>query len=85
MRTRYHAHSRGRSQGGAAGGGAGGEEMSELSEMALRVRALEAILTEKGDVDALALDRIVQTCETRIGPQSWRRRSFQPATDAPVG
>ncbi len=41
---------------------------SELSEMQLRVRALETVLTEKGYVDPAALDRIVEAYETRIGP-----------------
>jgi nitrile hydratase len=41
---------------------------SELSEMQLRVRALESILTDKGYVDPAALDRIVEAYETRIGP-----------------
>ena len=42
---------------------------SELGEMQLRVRALETILTEKGYVDPAALDRIVETFETKIGPR----------------
>jgi nitrile hydratase len=41
---------------------------SELSEMQLRVRALETILTEKGYVDPKALDFIIDAYETRIGP-----------------
>ena len=41
---------------------------SELSEMQLRVRALESILTEKGYVDPKALDLIVDAYETKIGP-----------------
>jgi nitrile hydratase len=41
---------------------------SELSEMQLRVRALETILTEKGYVDSKALDVIIDAYETRIGP-----------------
>ena len=41
---------------------------SELSEMQLRVHALETILTEKGYVDPAALDQIVENVETRIGP-----------------
>src|SRR4051794_31924784 len=41
---------------------------SELSDVQLRVRALETILTEKGYVDPAALDQIVETAETRIGP-----------------
>ncbi len=41
---------------------------SELSEMDARVRALETILTEKGYVDPQALDQIVETFETKVGP-----------------
>ncbi len=41
---------------------------SELSEMDVRVRALETILTEKGYVDPVALDRIIENVETKIGP-----------------
>src|SRR5262249_21355925 len=41
---------------------------SELTEMQLRVRALETILTEKGYVDPKALDYIIDTFETKIGP-----------------
>jgi nitrile hydratase subunit alpha len=41
---------------------------AELSEMDVRVRALETILTEKGYVDPAALDKIVENVETRIGP-----------------
>jgi nitrile hydratase len=45
-------------------------EGSELSPVALRVRALESILTEKGLVDPAALDLIVETYESRIGPRN---------------
>jgi nitrile hydratase subunit alpha len=41
---------------------------SELSDIQLRVRALETILTEKGYVDPAALDQIVENVETKIGP-----------------
>src|SRR6266481_5827651 len=41
---------------------------SELSEMQLRVKALETILSEKGYVDPAALDQIVENIETKIGP-----------------
>src|SRR6516165_303847 len=41
---------------------------SEVSEMQLRVHALETILTEKGYVDPAALDQTVENFETRIGP-----------------
>ena len=46
---------------------------SELSEMQLRVRALDTILTEKGYVDPAALDAIVETYETKIGPRNGAR------------
>lgn len=43
---------------------------SELSPIELRVRALETILTQKGYVDPAALDAIVETYETKIGPKN---------------
>lgn len=45
-------------------------EGSELSETALRVRALESLLTEKGYIDPAALDKIVDTYENRVGPRN---------------
>ena len=41
---------------------------SELSEMQLRVRAIETVLTEKGYIDPSALDAIVEAYETKVGP-----------------
>jgi nitrile hydratase len=68
---------------------------SELSEMQLRVKALETILTEKGYVDAATLDQIVENVETKIGPhigarivaRAWadpefKRRLLADATEA---
>jgi nitrile hydratase len=46
---------------------------SELSEVAARVRALETLLTEKGYIDPAALDAIVETYETKIGPRNGAR------------
>src|ERR1700682_4509261 len=43
---------------------------SELSDIQLRVRALETILTEKGYVDPAALDLMVEAYETKIGPKT---------------
>ncbi len=43
---------------------------SELSETELRVRALETILTEKGYVDLAALDLLIETYETKVGPRN---------------
>jgi len=48
--------------------GHGHEEASELSETELRVRAIQTILVEKGYTDPAALDAIVETYETKIGP-----------------
>ncbi|WP_299354724.1 nitrile hydratase subunit alpha [uncultured Shimia sp.] len=39
-------------------------------EPALRVRALETILTEKGLIDPAALDEIIETYQHKIGPQN---------------
>ncbi|MXP62424.1 nitrile hydratase subunit alpha [Roseomonas sp. M0104] len=46
---------------------------SELSDTALRVRALESVLVEKGYVEPDALDAIIETYETRIGPRNGAR------------
>lgn len=43
---------------------------SELSEMELRVRALETLLVDKGYVDQTALDVLIETYEKRIGPHN---------------
>ncbi|HEY2919058.1 MAG TPA: nitrile hydratase subunit alpha [Candidatus Binatia bacterium] len=58
---------------------------SDLSEMELRVRALETILAEKGYVETAALDRIVELYENKIGPhigaqviaKAWSDPSFR--------
>lgn len=38
--------------------------------MQARVRALETLLTEKGLIDPAAIDAIVQTYETKVGPRN---------------
>ena len=71
------------------------DDHSEMSEVALRVRALETLLTRKGLVDPAALDAIIETYETRIGPRNgaavvarawsdtaFRARLMQDATSA---
>lgn len=63
--------------------------------MDARVRALETILTEKGYVDPAALDLLIETYETKVGPhngaqvvaKSWtdpayRQRLLEDATKA---
>jgi nitrile hydratase len=46
-----------------------GHDHSELSDIELRVRALESILVEKGYVDPAAIDVLVETYETKVGPR----------------
>ena len=58
---------------------------SGLSEMELRVRALETILVEKGYVETAELDGIVELYESKIGPhigaqviaRAWSDPSFR--------
>ena len=54
---------------------------SELSEIELRVRALESILIEKGYVDPAAIDVVIETYETRIGPRNGARVVAKAWTD----
>ena len=57
------------------------------SDPALRVKALETILTQKGLIDPAALDEIIETYETKIGPRngahvvakSWTDPAFKAA------
>jgi nitrile hydratase len=62
-----------------------GEDHSELSDVQLRVRALETVLTEKGYVDPAALDAIVETYERRIGPRNGARVVARSWVDADYG
>ena len=43
------------------------------SDPALRVKALETILTQKGLIDPTALDKIIEAYETKIGPRNGAR------------
>ena len=43
------------------------------SDMALRVKALESLLVEKGIVDPAALDAIIDTYEHKVGPRNGAR------------
>lgn len=66
-----------------------------LSEVQLRVRALESLLAEKGLVDPAALDELIAAYETKIGPRNgakvvarawvepaFKRRLLENATEA---
>ena len=46
---------------------------SDLSPMDLRVRALETVLTEKGYIEPAALDALIDSYQTRIGPRNGAR------------
>jgi nitrile hydratase subunit alpha len=46
---------------------------SALSEMDLRVRALETLLVGKGYIDPAALDTLIDTYENRVGPRNGAR------------
>ena len=48
-------------------------EGAHLSDMDVRVRALETLLTEKGYVDPAALDAIVEAYRNEIGPMNGAR------------
>lgn len=43
---------------------------SHLDETAVRVRALETLLTEKGYIDPAALDVFIDTYENKVGPRN---------------
>jgi nitrile hydratase len=49
------------------------DEGSALSPVALRVKALESLLIEKGYVDPAALDALIELYETKIGPRNGAR------------
>ena len=46
---------------------------SELREMDLRVRALQSVLTQKGYIDPAALEVLIDTYQTRVGPRNGAR------------
>lgn len=54
---------------------------SELSPIELRVLALETLLTEKGYIVPAALDELIETYETRVGPKNGARVVAKAWTD----
>lgn len=48
-------------------------EGSHLSEMELRVRALESVLHQKGYIDPASLDLLIERYEKKIGPRNGAR------------
>ena len=49
------------------------DDHSELGEMDLRVRALQSVLSQKGYIDPAALDVLIDTYQTKIGPRNGAR------------
>ena len=56
---------------------------SALSAQDVRVRALESLLVEKGYVDPAALDLLIETYETKVGPRNGARVVARAWTDQP--
>jgi nitrile hydratase subunit alpha len=79
---RPDSYTRGMSTAHDHPGGDHDDDHSHLDEMDLRVRALETLLTEKGYVDAAAIDRIIQTYEQHIGPRNGARVVARAWSDA---
>ena len=57
------------------------QEQEPPSDIALRVKALESLLVEKGLVDAAALDAIVDHYEHKVGPRNGARVVARAWTD----
>lgn len=55
---------------------------NHFTDMEARVKALETVLTEKGLIDPAAIDAIVETYETKIGPRNGARVVARAWTDA---
>ena len=71
------------------------EDHSELSDVERRVHALETVMTQKGYIDPAALDVLIDTYQTKVGPRNgarvvakawtdpaYRKRLFADATSA---
>jgi nitrile hydratase subunit alpha len=58
------------------------DERSEVADMELRVRALRTVLEQKAYVDREALDVLIDTYETRIGPRNGARVVARAWVDA---
>ncbi len=54
---------------------------NQYSDMQARVKALETLLTEKGLIDPAAIDAIVETYETKVGPRNGARVVAKAWTD----
>jgi nitrile hydratase subunit alpha len=68
-----HGHAHGHEHGGHGTDNPGHPHNAPLSDVQLRVKALESLLTEKGLVDPAALDELIDTYETKVGPRNGAR------------
>ena len=57
------------------------EDGSRFSDTELRVKALESLLVDKGLVDPAALDAVIDTYETKVGPRNGARVVAKAWTD----
>lgn len=57
------------------------EDHSELGAMDVRVRALQSVLAEKGYIDPAALDVLIDTYQTKVGPRNGARVIARAWTD----
>jgi len=57
-------------------------EASEVADMELRVRALRTVLEQKAYIDPQALDVLIDTYETKIGPRNGARVVARAWVDA---
>lgn len=55
---------------------------NHYSDMQARVKALETVLVEKGLIDPQAIDAIVETYETKVGPRNGARVVAKAWSDA---
>ncbi len=55
---------------------------NHFTDMEARVKALETVLTEKGLIDPAAIDAIVETYETKVGPRNGARVVARAWSDA---
>ena len=82
--THGHHHAHGDHHGHGHGHGIDDPDHphnAPLTDVQLRVRALESLLTEKGLVDPAALDELIDTYETKIGPRNGARVVARAWTD----
>ncbi len=59
-----------------------GHEHTKDDELGFRVKAMERLLVDKGLVDPAAMDELIETYETRVGPRNGARVVAKAWSDA---